>query len=193
MPIDPLDDVAAPSGLLPPEGPTATLSSLVLRLRERQALAVSLEQKLKETQAAIRELEMVLIPDMMLSLQIQSIGVSYGGVDATLKLEPFLSASLAGKAMNGALAWLKSTGQDGLIKTEVTVLFGKGERQRAEALAGQIRGFGWMPEVSETVNTGAFKALVREWMEQGKSLPVLEDIGVFAGKRATFITKEKQP
>jgi hypothetical protein len=76
-----------------------------------------------------------------------------------------------------AIKWLVDNGHDGLLKTELSLGFGRGELDRAEEIARALHDQGFDAELTETVNANTLSAFVREQLEAGAALP-LEALGV---------------
>lgn len=179
MPVNPLDDLAAD---IPSDEKLASFRALVASLVSGQEAVAVLEAKLKEAKARVEALEFSLLPQAMFELRISELKLESG---ATVQLEDFMQASLAGKTRAAAINWLRQTGQTGLIKRTVSVAFGKGEEARSTALMETLRELGYTHELEETVHTGAFKSLVRECLAKKQEVP-LKECGVFAGKKAVI-------
>ena len=94
-----------------------------------------------------------------------------------------------------ALRWLTVHGQGGLIKGEVSVTFGRGDR-RVEALVAlfkQKRFAGLEYDRRETVHASTLSAWVRQQVDAGKTVPT-DLLGVYRVIKAVIVPpKVKKP
>lgn len=105
---------------------------------------------------------------------------------AKVDIKTVYSASIPEDRKEEAFDWLKNENDDGIIKAEVKVQFGKGEFEIAQSFLNFIRGFNEKainPEYKESVHFQTLRAYVRERIEGGKPLP-LDMFGVFVGREA---------
>jgi hypothetical protein len=143
------------------------------------------KRELQDAEAALRRVVEQDIPDYFLQANVQKLTLQDG---RQVRVAEEIYCSLAGKHKSPALAWLRETGQDGLIKTTVSVAFGKGEDAQAQAVAAMLRTTTpHAVELHEDVNTASFKALLRELRASGSPVP-LETFGAHVTLQAR-ITK----
>lgn len=178
--VDVMEDVKAQT---PGNQSLAEVSRLAQQLIDAESQVEEFQARLKQAQVAVMELKQRQLPDTMQELGIKSFKLTSG---AEVKVEPFFRCSLAGKAKEAAITWLKETEQDGLLTREITVPFGKGELDRSKALHEALLKKGYAAALTESVNTASFKKLVRESLEAGLN-PPLDTMGVFQGKEAVII------
>ena len=89
-----------------------------------------------------------------------------------------------------AMNWLTDHGFGGIIKTEVSVLFGAGEHDRALELTSELNEHGYSgAQMAETVHPSTLKAFVKEQLAAGTALP-FDLLGIFPYSKA--ILKEKK-
>lgn len=84
------------------------------------------------------------------------------------------------KHRDKVLAWLKSSGNGDIIKSEVKVMFGQGD-ERLKKVMEQLEIIGVPFENYETANAASFAALVREMIRNGEFVP-MEELGIFIYK-----------
>jgi ABC-type sugar transport system substrate-binding protein len=102
------------------------------------------------------------------------------GVEVVISEE--VTAAITEERRAAAHAWLREHDFGGLIKTVVTVPFGRGEEEEARRLAAAIAEE-HACELKEAIHPQTLKAFVKEQVEAGKPLP-FELFGVFPFSRA---------
>jgi hypothetical protein len=70
-----------------------------------------------------------------------------------------------------------------MIKTEVSVEFGKTEHNRAKDLAVKLAQDGYFVDEKEGIHAQTLLAFVREKLRNGEEVP-LETLGLYAGRTA---------
>ena len=104
-------------------------------------------------------------------------------------MKPYYAANISLKNREAAYSWLRSNGLGDIIKNEITVSFGRDEDNKATTYVNLARGQGYQPTQKLKVEPMTLKALVRERIENGKSVPT-DIFNVFVGNRT--IIKRKQ-
>jgi hypothetical protein len=191
-------------GIMPQPAPALTDADIVaptqqqsLSLTEAARQLVAVEHNLQEAEELVerlkaqrRELAEVTIPDLMDAAGQDRIGLPEAGVD--IELKPYYSASLPKDAdmREAALRWLVENGHGDLIKSEVSVEFGRGEHNAARSVAAvieeqlvQMDMLDTPVRQNETVHHMTFGGFVRREYEEGRSLP-LTLLGATVGRAA---------
>lgn len=146
----------------------------MITLHEIQQLAVALllaqrsvegiEDELKQAKERVRMLAEESIPSAM-----QEIGLTEFKLDTgekvTVKADVYASIPAARKTE--AFEWLDAHGFGSLIKTGVSVQFGRGEMDNASELYDDLMLKGMTPELKQDVNAQTLKAWLREQLEEG--------------------------
>lgn len=159
---------------------TAKLKGLTALGNEMLKLEKSMAKQseaMKKLVARYDEIRLKEIPALLLETGAESVTLK-GGWKIELKRDYF--CSLTGKYRDPALAWLRANDLASLISRDVTASFGKGQEKQAEALLkllAQKRFAATAVAANENVNTGTFKAVVREKLENGEKVPT-DKIGV---------------
>lgn len=159
----------------------ANLTTQVGQLDIRIAKGTQLLKDLSDLRTKLLETD---IPQAMESLDLQEYVTTDG---AKVKVKERIHAHISEANKPEAFKWLRKHKFASLIKTELSVVFGKGEdalARKAAALLGKSFK-GHRPEVSETVNHNTLKAFVREQLEAGNDLP-MELLGVHRQTIAEF-------
>jgi hypothetical protein len=151
-----------------------------LLLKARDAVA-DLESQLTVAKADVARLEQEDLPDLMLELGLTSFKMDNG---ASVEVVPDVQCGITEERRRAAHDWLIENNFGGLIKTEVSVAFGKGELEQAQALAEQVHG-----SVKESVHSATLKSFVKEQMAAGAAVP-FDLFGVRPFNRAKITLKK---
>ena len=114
----------------------------------------------------------------MQELDVQSLTLSDGG---SITLKQSVYASIPKDRRDEAYAWLEAHKHGGIIKTEVTAVFGKNELKEAKLLSALCKKHNWDAEMARTVHASTLKAWVKAELEAGRSMPV----GLFGVRSVT--------
>lgn len=144
-------------------------------------VVAELQTQLKKAQAEYLKLEREDLPALMQELGLSSFQLETG---ETIKVVEDVTTKIPAKHKAAAHTWLLEHGFGGLLKTQVTVEFGRGERDAAETAAGQLQEHYEHVNMDESVHHSTLKAFVKEQREQGHHVP--EDLfGIFPFNKAT--------
>lgn len=169
--------------------------AVVLALAEEQVRlqlrADGLETELKTTYARFQDIAHKQLPDAMDAAGTDHIGLPDLGYD--VKLKPWYDGSLPkredGERRQQAISWLIDNEHGDLIKTTVTVSFGRHEHNLAISTFESIKNYlaeQGLPNIvalSEDVHHMTFKAFLREQTEAGVVLP-LDTLNAVVGRVA---------
>lgn len=147
----------------------AEISALAQLLRERDQRIEQLEEELKSVKAAALHLREEAIPAAMMELELTSVQL-LSGETVTIKQDVYASIPADKKAE--AFDWLEEHQFGGLIKTQVSVAFGKGELMAAVALEKKLRSEGADPSFTRDVHAQTLKAWLRERLAAGDNVPL---------------------
>lgn len=142
------------------------LGRLMVRQQER---VKEIEAELKEAKAALRQTAEEDLPDLMIEVGLSEIKLSNG---ETISLSENVTASIPKKSQFAAMRWLADNGFGGLIKTEVTVPFGRGEYDQATETAKSLADKFSDVNVKEIVHPATLKSFVTEQMQEGHAIPM---------------------
>lgn len=164
------------------------------QLRDLDAEASDLEQRLEDVKAKANLLKTKTLPDLMAETGLAQLTLEpRGNLPALeLKLAPFYSAGIAAKwpapKRAEGMEYLDSVDAGDLIKTTITVEFSRDRRKDALDLAKLIKERGFSPDVSERVYPSSLAVWLRETWEDDDGLtpdgkPVdLDKIGGYVGR-----------
>ena len=162
------------------------LSGLVRRLNEKQEQIDETEKYLKELKAEKQRIAFEHIPMLMDEMAIERIDVD----GLTVKLKPFVSASIPADRKQDAFNWLREHGLDDIIKNDIIVSFGRGQDNKAGDMMYDLEQKGFHPEQKTHIHSMTLKAFVRERVEKG--LPIdLDMFGAFVARTAEIKRNSK--
>lgn len=150
------------------------LTALCDDLKDRRSCIDAFEDKLKQMKEAERGLSEDKIPALMTEIGLVKITLKSGG---ELSIKDDLKISI-GRRMSAVLDFVRAKGDVGIIKNEVAILFGKGDEEKADQCFKKLGEDFENVRRSSTVNSGTFKAMVKELIEQGVEVP-FKELGIF--------------
>lgn len=159
-----------------------SMAELARAIRNKETEIDDLESLLKEKKEDLRRQSEEDLPSMMAELGINSFELDDGS-RVTVKDLYGGHISLANK--DAAYLWLRDNGFDDIIKNTLSIVFGRGEDQKADHFMKILEGYGLLPEKKEGVHPSTLKGWVRERMESGDSFP-MDLFGAFVGQRAVI-------
>lgn len=169
------------------------LDRAVDELLSQEIMVEQLEADLEAAKKRLRVLQFERLPDLMdqtntESLERNGYKVSVGEIiEGGLPKDP--------ERREEALNYLETHDGGGLIKTELSISFGKDELERARKIAAELRRMhnDLTPEVDRSVHAQSLKAWAREVREAGKDLPA-EKLGLYIarGVRAKKLSEKKK-
>lgn len=159
---------------------SALANALVEAERDVESAEVVLKAK-KETARRLRE--------ESLPLAMQEIGMTKVKLDSgeTIEVKQDVFASIPAERKEAAYAWLESHDFGGLIKTAVSVDFGRGELDEAKGFFDKLREEGLAPDFSRSIHAQTLKAFLNEQIREGRDTP----LDLF-GAMPVFVAKVKR-
>jgi len=146
----------------------AQLSKLAEEQAGVQAKVAYLEAQLAAARDELKDLAERQVPELMDEVGISEFKTSSG---LKIKIAETIRASISKVNAARAFAWLKEHGHAALIKSEVSVAFGKGCESDAEALAKQLSQ-NFEVEMNTSVHPQTLAAWVRERLGEGEEVPL---------------------
>lgn len=148
---------------------------------ELQAQEALLTEKLKEVQAKLQQVSERDIPELMEEIGLEDFKTKSG---MQVEVKKATRANIKEENRTAAFAWLKATGNDAIIKNEITYSFGRGEDSVADALIDHVKGFDRPLTASkkQSVHAQTLGAFVRAREEAGDEID--ESISVFHQTKA---------
>ena len=164
---------------------TGNIQSLADQVEKLEALKARLqlqEENIKNTKKELEHVSGELIPTMMSEMGLSHLKLMDG---SSVDVKPNYSATITIANREAAFNWLRDNGLGDIIKNDITVSFGKNEENKAADYAALAQERGYQPTQKLKVEPMTLKALVRERLEAGKSMPT-EIFNVFVGNKTTI-------
>jgi hypothetical protein len=161
------------------------LRDLVAETRDLEQRKAQLEEELKDINKQLTGdggLYFKKLPDLMSEVGITVITLDADGNMPAVEARagPFYAANIAAgwppEKRRAAFEWLDGNGHGDLIKTEVTVLFRREERDEAVAFLELAKQYG-TPEIKEAVAWNTLTSWLKEQVEEHHYIPPLDIIG----------------
>ena len=159
-----------------------SLADQVEKLNSLQQRIELQEDNLKSTKKEFDHLSGEVIPTMMAEMGLSHLKLMDG---SSVDVKPNYSASISIANREKAFTWLRDNGLGDIIKNEILVSFGRNEDNKAADYAALAEERGFQPTQKLKVEPMTLKALVRERLEAGKSMPT-EIFNVFVGNKTTI-------
>jgi len=140
-----------------------------------------LENQVKEKKRELRNIQEKLLPEALDQLNLSEMALPEGG-KVTVKSD--MSISVPKGRLTEITEWLLKQGHGDIIKSEVSVPFGKGQGNMVGGLKSYLDEVGLTCEETQSVASGTLKALLKEQLEAGDLDKELGFFGAFAWKKA---------
>ena len=169
-----------------------------IALQELRQELTDLEARAETVKAAINKLEIEDLPAAMDEAGVDSLGVpahgNYPAFDIEINpvFEGGIPASWPDDRRQAALEAMESYGYGDLIKVELAVRLPKGQIDVARSIQDVIEtDYGYTPEVKQTIHTQTFRGWLRDAYKRGLTIPPLEVIGGFVGRKAKIKERDE--
>jgi len=163
-----------------------SLADQVKKLRDLEDQVKAEEQALKDKEKEMERISGEVIPTLLSEMGLSSLKLADG---SAVEVKPYYAASILNKNKEAAYSWLRENGLGDIIKNNVTVSFGRNEDNKAAEYANLAKGQGFQPTQKLKVEPMTLKALVRERIEAGKTMP-MDIFNVFVGNRTKITRKQ---
>ncbi len=154
--------------------------ALATRLVDEKAELKRLEDEVKAAKKALLQTERTDLPDLMMELGLTQIKLENGMV---VDVKEDCTASLTAATKDAAFKWMIENNFGGLIKTEVSIPYGRGDREQAVELVKTLDAQDIKADLSESVHHSTLKAFVKERLAEGDAIP-MELFNVFPFNKA---------
>jgi hypothetical protein len=168
-------------GAIAPSDALSRLRQNLAELLDMEALVERMEEDLKAAKQTLQSLRTGRIPDLMSEVGVSSMTID----DKTIDLADFVSGSLPKdpEKRRRAIEWLENEGADGMIKTEVTVEFGRNQHKEALRLGNVLMNDGYAPSVNSSIASQTLLKFARDRLAAGEPID-FEILGLYTGKVA---------
>lgn len=178
--INPFDD-ARPSSVS--DNHLRLISSHANRMRWLQEEIAAVEDRLKQLKEQLRLCQEVELPEAMDSVGMADFSLSDGTM---IGVKGLINVSIRKDKRPVAYQWIREQGHGGIIKTEISLSFGKGEDNRAQEVIRALRESGLNPTLEEGIHPQTLQSWAKEMVQGGKALPE-ELFSVFTGRKAVVV------
>lgn len=176
--IDYFADDANPE---PPQPATLErLMALANELKDLDAQCAADLVALEEKQGKADKIRRRTLPDLMAELGMEEFKLTTGE-KVTIKED--IKCGLTEDNKPIGYAWLRDHDYGGIIKTKVSLDFGKGDEAQAKAAVEALQQAGFDPDCADSVHPATLKSFVKERLESGDDIP-LATFGVYEFKEA---------
>ena len=163
-----------------------SLADEVKKLKSLEDQIKSDEESLKEKKKELELISGEIIPTLLSEMGLSSLKLADG---SAVDVKPYYAANISVANREAAYGWLRSNGLGDIIKNDITVSFGRNEDNKAAEYANLAKGQGFQPTQKLKVEPMTLKALVRERIEAGKTMP-MDIFNVFVGNRTKITRKQ---
>lgn len=165
------------------------LVSMAKEVIETERLVESLEENLSDLKKRLNKMKTVELPDQMAECGLSDFTTDTG---FRITIDDFVAGSLPKDEMKreAALRWLEENGASSLIKTEVSLQFGKSEHNRALSLVSELADKGYDVSSKMGIHPQTLIAHIKDRLRNGDEVP-LETLGLFAGRTAKIKVAKK--
>lgn len=152
-------------------------------VRELEATRSQLEEQLSAVKRKIQELTERDLVKLMSEANMTSFALESDGNYPAMTFDKttFYSAKIPEDKEIEAFTWLHDQGHGDIVKTQITVALGMGERELAEQVEHAIADAGADYSSKLSVHPATLKSFVKSEVESGRAIP-LELFGAFIGE-----------
>jgi len=165
------------------------------RLRKAIANTIAMQEHIEQMEGDLSEAKKTLqyaraklLPDLMAEMQVDSL--THAGYE--VKVSEFVSGSLPKdqELREKALEWLESHDGGELIKTDLSLSFGKSQHNEALSLVAELKDDGYTVGVTSGVHPQTLQKYGRDRIHDGEEIDT-ELLGLFVGQIAKIKRVEK--
>lgn len=154
------------------------LSIAVSKMMSVEREVADMENHLTILKQNLQRYKVDLIPNMMAELGLSELKTHDGH---KLTIQTSVSCKFIPEVKPRALTWLAEHGHGPLIKSEVSLSFGKDSEAEVDKAVNALRGAGFEPDVGQDVHSSTLRAWASRQVEAGGAIPDdLFNISVFS-------------
>lgn len=150
-----------------------------------------LEAQLKEKKKEHAQYAEKLVPDLLAQIGLKSI-TTKGGLQIELREDVRASLPQDPEKRDQGFKYLHDTGNDGIIKREITVRYGRDDGRFADQLLAALEDMGVKEhatiEHEWTIHNQTLVAFIKGELKEGRNVP-MESFGAFIQKHAKLRRK----
>ena len=162
-----LDSMAGLSGKVETsDSAIATVAALAEQQIAAALEVAAAEDELKKKKEALDKIASTDLPEAMKAAGLEKFTTT-GGLEISVKKD--IQCGITEVRREAAYEWLIENGYEGLIKSEIDILFGRDERKKAEKLLEQLKKKNLEVNFKNSIHAATLKSFVKERMEDTES------------------------
>jgi hypothetical protein len=162
------EELSASMALLPDDDKLLQVSQMVREMLEYDDLEKDYTERAKQAGKRKRYYSEKAIPEALSALGLSGVTLDDG---RKVEVKPEIYVDLTEENRPAAFQWMEKQGFGDLIKTQVACVFGRGEREHAQAVADLLSAAGYQAESKDTVHYQTLRAWAKDLLTQGVLLP----------------------
>ena len=170
---------------------TEITNPILLDLMEKHITLASeiidAEEKLKKKKQELKQISEVEFPEAVAELGLVGLNgkANVNGIDYSIKLSNFYSASIPKDRIDEAHAWLRANNFGDLIKNTISIDYGKGEDEQAATMRKFLIKNRQKFNSKTGVHHQTLGGFVKEQTEKGQTLP-MDLLGIYIGQKTSI-------
>jgi len=173
------------------QSPVQRLQVAVVEMIKRELKINELESQLKAAQKDLQEYEERIVPELMDEIGFPEVKTKGGATvvveDAVFASYPSGDSPQSLEKQVRAQQYLRETGNDGMIKREFVVRYGRDSQDWADQFASQLVALGVeehaQVEQKQTIHNQTLCAFIRQELREGREIP-LDAFGAIVKRKA---------
>jgi hypothetical protein len=157
----------------------AELAELVAQLAEAEQAMYDAEDNLRRAKQRVRQISEMQIPEVMDRVGVREFVTKTG---AKISVKESIRCSVPAAKRAEAWQWLRDNGHGSLVKSTVSVSFGKEQIQDAELFRRQCEEQGMLVKSEEKVEPATLKKFIKDSLDSGTDIP-MELFGAYNQKQ----------
>jgi hypothetical protein len=183
-----MEEDSASSLRIPKDTDLNSVAVLVDRQVKLEQDLANLEDLLKQTSKELSQVKDIDLPNALERFGLSELRLLDGSI---VVIKEDVHAGITVENRDKAFDWLTVTGNDGIIKNEVKLPFGKGQESEAQGVMTLLDEKGISYTNSKTVHPQTLKAFVKRRLEDGEPIPT-DIFSIHITKSATIKSPKKK-
>lgn len=186
-----LEDADEKANVAPSDEGKASIARLAARRNQLADELAQLEQAAKDKKKELARCEEQDLPEAMDAIGMAEFTLTDG---TKISVKTFYTANITAERKEAAFAWLDEHGHGGIIKTDVSASFGRGDLEVARSFLEYCKAFGEAevaPTLDQSVHWSTLRKFVEEEIVADRELD-RELFGVYIGRKATVTAKKSK-
>ena len=163
------EDAAEQGVRIPRDEKLANVADLANEQLRLEAAVVEQEKVLKELREALANVQEFELPNALEALGLASVSLKDG---SRVSVKENVHTSIKEENKAACFEWCLATGNDGLIKNEIKLPFGKNQDADADEAAAFLTEKGYSFTQAKSIHPSTLKAFVTHSLEDGLPIPM---------------------